>query len=242
MAQRKPGKQPGAEGTHPARIDDPGEILVHSPGRCEGSGADLAGGELGIESRQVFELPWIRPDVTEVRLERRRCCCGHEQKAAAPPEAIAPACYGRGVRALACYLAVYQHLPYERMAEVFADVLGMAVSVGALVSTVTDAGGPLKLFLEVTKDLLKEAPAVHLDETGARVQGSLLWVHVASTVLGPCSSATSHGAGRRSTRSASWGRWPASRSKTAGNPFALMTSFTPVQRAPRTRARDDRGG
>ena len=183
MAQRKPGKQPGAEGTHPARIDDPGEILVHSPGRCEGSGADLAGGELGIESRQVFELPWIRPDVTEVRLERRRCCCGHEQKAAAPPEAIAPACYGRGVRALACYLAVYQHLPYERMAELFADVLGIEVSVGALAAMVADAGGRLGLFLEVTKDLLRAAPAVHFDETGARVAGSLHWVHVASNAL-----------------------------------------------------------
>ena len=87
------------------------------------------------------------------------------------------------MRALACYLAVYQHLPYERMAELFSDVLGVEVSTGALVSMVTDAGGRLGLFLEVTKDLLREAPAVHFDETGARVKGSLHWVHVASTAL-----------------------------------------------------------
>jgi hypothetical protein len=87
------------------------------------------------------------------------------------------------VRALACYLAVYQHLPYERMAELFSDVLGMEISTGALAAIVTDAGGRLGLFLEVVKDLLVDAPAVHFDETGARVNASLHWVHVASSAL-----------------------------------------------------------
>ena len=183
-AQRKPGKQPGAEGKHLAQVADPDEVVVHSPGRCQGCGADLCDGELvGIETRQVFEVPRIAPYVIEHRLERRRCRCGHEQKATPPKEATAPACYGPGVRALACYLAIYQHLPYERMAELFSDVLGIEVSVGALVSMVTEAGGGLGVFLEVTKDLLRKAPAVHFDETGARVAGSLHWVHVASTAL-----------------------------------------------------------
>ncbi len=183
-AKRKPGKQPGAQGKHLSQVADPDEVVVHSPGRCEGCGADLKDGELvGIETRQVFEVPRILPNVIEHRLERRRCRCGCEQKAAPPIEATAPACYGPGVRALACYLAVYQHLPYERMAELFSDLLGMEVSVGALASMVTEAGGRLGLFLDVTKDLLKEAPAVHFDETGARVAGSLHWVHVASNAL-----------------------------------------------------------
>ena len=183
-AKRKPGKQPGAEGKHLAQVADPDDVIVHHPGLCKGCGADMADGELiDVETRQVFELPRARPFVTEHHLERRRCRCGCEQKAAPPPEATAPACYGPGVRALACYLAVYQHLPYERMAELFSDVLGMEVSVGALASMVSDAGGRLGCFLEVVKDLLKEAPAVHFDETGARVAGSLHWVHVASDAL-----------------------------------------------------------
>jgi transposase len=104
-------------------------------------------------------------------------------KAPAPPEATAPACYGPGVRALAVYLSVYQHVPYDRLAEIFADLLHMAVSVGAIKAMVREAGGGLGLFLDVVHDLLKDAPAVHFDETGGRVEGSLHWIHVASSSL-----------------------------------------------------------
>ncbi|MHB1511330.1 MAG: IS66 family transposase [Acidimicrobiales bacterium] len=78
---------------------------------------------------------------------------------------------------------MYQHLPYERMAELFSDVLGIGVSVGSLRAMVTEAGGALGLFSSVVRDLLKDAPAVHFDETGARVAARLAWVHVACSAL-----------------------------------------------------------
>lgn len=92
-------------------------------------------------------------------------------KAEAPDEATAPACYGYGVRALACYLAVHQHLPYDRMAQLFCDVLGIEVSVGALAQMVAEGGGLLGYFSDVVSDLLRDTPAVHFDETGGRVAG-----------------------------------------------------------------------
>jgi transposase len=183
-AKRRPGKQPGAEGKHLAQVADPDEVLTHAPAMCTDCGADLSGADVvSVERRQVFELPEVKAFVTEHRMERRRCACGCETKAAPPKEATAPACYGPGVRALAVYLAVHQHLPYDRMAQLFADVVGIEVSVGSLAQMVTEAGGALGLFSAVVRDLLQEAAAVHFDETGARVSGRLHWVHVASSAL-----------------------------------------------------------
>jgi len=133
------------------------------------------------ERRQVFELPEIRLVVTEHIAERRRCRCGCTTKAAFPRAAIAPACYGPSVRALAAYLAVHQHLPMDRMAQLFSDVLAAPVSVGALAQMITEAADATKPFLGATRNLLREAPAVHFDETGGRAVGRLHWVHSAST-------------------------------------------------------------
>ncbi len=182
--KRRPGKQPGDEGHHLAQVSDPDEVITHRPRRCPRCEGDLSEAEIvALERRQVFEVPQARAHVTEHRLAKVRCSCGAETKAPAPPEATAPACYGRGVRALAVYLSVYQHVPYDRLAEIFVDVLSMPVSVGAITAMVAEAGGGLGLFLDVVADLLKDAPAVHFDETGGRVEGSLHWIHVACTSL-----------------------------------------------------------
>jgi transposase len=61
-------------------------------------------------------------------------------KAEAPKEATASTCYGYGVRSLAVYLAVHQHLPYDRMTQLFSDFLGVDVRVGALAQMVAEAG------------------------------------------------------------------------------------------------------
>ena len=181
---RRQGKQPGAEGKHLAQVADPDEVIVHAPESCRSCGGALLDAEvIGVEVRQVFELPRMRAIVTEHQLERRRCACGCETKADPPREATAPACYGPGVRALVTYLAVYQHLPYDRLARLLADVLGIEVSVGAIAQMLGEAGGALGTFSEVIAELLKTAPAVHFDETGGRVAGRLQWIHVASTTL-----------------------------------------------------------
>jgi transposase len=184
QAKRRPGKQPGDEGHHLAQVSDPDEVLTHRPRRCPSCEGDLSEAEIvSVERRQVFEVPRTRAHVTEHQLVKLRCSCGRETKAPAPNEATAPACYGPGVRALAVYLSVYQHVPYDRLAEIFTDVLATPVSVGAIKAMVAEAGGGLGLFLDVVAALLKDAPAVHFDETGGRVEGSLHWVHVASTSL-----------------------------------------------------------
>jgi transposase len=181
---RRPGKQPGAPGAHLARVPDPDEVAVHAPERCGGCGGDLTLAPVtGVEARQVFDLPEVRLRSIEHRAERRRCACGQVTAGVFPAQARAAACYGPGVRALGAYLAVGQHLPVERAAELLAHALGASVSAGTLAGLLGEAALGLGGFVERVREQLRAAPVAHFDETGARVAGRLRWAHSVSTGL-----------------------------------------------------------
>lgn len=180
--RRRPGKQPGDPGHRLVPVGQPDSTVEHVPERCERCGADLCSAEvLGHEVRQVFDLPELRPLVTEHRAERRRCRCGAVSTGGFPSEATAPTCYGPGVRALLTYLVCGQHLPIERATEVLEECSGITVSTGFAASLITEAGEGLTGFTEAVGDALRQSPVLHVDETGARVAGRLGWVHSAST-------------------------------------------------------------
>jgi transposase len=179
---RRPGKQPGAPGAHLAQVATPDEVALYAPDRCGGCDADLADAPVvGVEARQVFDLPALRLGVVEHRAQRRRCACGSTTAAAFPNHVRAAACYGPGIRALVCYLCVHQHLPVDRAAQLLADVLGAPVATGTLAAVVGEGAARLAGFIEVVRERLAAAPVAHFDETGARVAGRLHWVHSAST-------------------------------------------------------------
>lgn len=181
---RRPGGQPGSEGHHLAQVAEPDRLVVHEPERCAGCGESLAGAELvGVERRQVFDLPpEIRLEVCEHRAQRRRCrCCGRVSVGAFPELLRAPAQYGPQLRALVCYLACYQHLPYERIARLLADCHGASLSTGTLQAIVAQGAAALEPFLDEVRGQLAGSAVLHLDETGARAAGRLHWVHEAAT-------------------------------------------------------------
>jgi transposase len=180
----RPGKQPGAPGAHLAQVADPDQVVVHRPERCGGCGGDLTlAPVVGVEVRQVFDLPQVRLWVCEHRAERRACACGRVTAGVFPGLARAAACYGPGVRGLATYLMVGHHLPVERAAQVLDDGLGAGCSAGMLGGLLPQAAQGLGGFVERVCDLLRRAQVAHFDQTGARVAGRLHWVHSASTPL-----------------------------------------------------------
>lgn len=179
---RKPGGQHGHEGHRLERVEHPDEVIVHTPVLCGGCGNDLAGGDLvGEEARQVFDLLPVRLTVSEHRCQRRRCGCGHVTGAAFPAGVGAPTQYGPRVRALAVYLTVAQHLPYQRAATLLGDWLGAPLSPATLVAFVKDGAADLGEFLDRVHRQIIDSPVVHFDETGARAGGRLRWLHCAST-------------------------------------------------------------
>ena len=181
-SDRAPGKQPGDPGFTLRQVQDPDEVIIHRPGACGGCGASLRRAPVtSVEARQVFDLPAVTLRVVEHRLQHRRCRCGATTMAQVPDQVGAPAQYGPRVRAVGAYLVGYQHLPYERACETLADLLGVGLSVGTLVSVLTRTSDRLAPFLQVVRDRIAAAPVAHFDETGLRVDAGTAWVHSAST-------------------------------------------------------------
>ena len=181
---RRQGKQPGGPGAHLARAAHPDRTVVHSPSACGCCGAGLGDAPIsGRESRQVYDLPERRAEVTEHVAERRRCECGTETRADFPAEATAPACFGPAVRAAGLYLMVRHHIPVARAAEILTDLLGVPVSTGFLASLSGEAADGLENFIDDLRDALANGPVAGADETSVRVAGSKWWFHVCCTAL-----------------------------------------------------------
>jgi transposase len=179
---RSAGKQAGSKGFRLEPRSDPDEIVVHTPQACASCGGDLAGAPvIGQERRQVFDLPPIQLVAVEHRAQRRACGCGAVTTAAFPAEASAPTCYGPGVAALGTYLLARQHLPVQRAAEAMTDCFGAPVSTGWLATLLPAAEEALTGFTATVRERLRAAPVAHFDETGARADGKLHWIHVAAT-------------------------------------------------------------
>lgn len=179
---RKPGGQPGHPGSALALVDDPNERKRHEPGPCAGCGASLTDAtEVGLERRQVFDLPPITVRVTEHQLIARRCACGATTCGQAPDGVTAPVQYGPRITAIILYLYVGQFLSKKRTAQALAELFGTPVSDGTVAAVTRRAADRLEAFLTRVGDRIAAAEVAGFDETGLRVAGTLHWVHCART-------------------------------------------------------------
>ncbi|HSS26268.1 MAG TPA: IS66 family transposase [Mycobacterium sp.] len=179
---RKPGGQPGHPGSTLALVEDPNERKRHEPGPCAGCGASLAEApEVGMERRQVFDLPPLTVRVTEHQLIARRCACGATTCGTAPGGVTAPVQYGPRITAIVLYLYVGQFLSKKRTAAALAELFGTPVCEATVATMTKRAADGLDEFLDQVTDRIAASEVAGFDETGLRVAGRLHWVHCART-------------------------------------------------------------
>ena len=137
--RRKSGKKPGGQLGHRGEtlhlVATPDEVVEHRPAVCAGcqTPLDETASVVLYERRQVRDLPPVRLLVREHRALHVRCPqCEQVSVGPFPAEASSRAQYGPRLRALAVYLLEQQLIPYARVRELFADLLGAPVSVGTL--------------------------------------------------------------------------------------------------------------
>jgi len=182
--QKKSGGQPGHTGYTLKMVEHPEHIEVHTVNQC--SHCHCALEEVKVddyEKRQIFDIPRVRIEVTEHQAEIK-CCpqCGEVNKAAFPEGITQPVQYGPEIKAQAVYFNQYQLLPLERTGEVFEALYGQALSDGTILEACQEVAERVEPGnAAIKKHLTEKEETVHFDETGARVEGKLAWLHSAST-------------------------------------------------------------
>jgi transposase len=182
---RRPGKQPGTGGATLPLVDDPDQTLYCDLDRCGDCGSDLSGAPVArVERRQVTDIaPPPPPYVTEYRIITRTCpCCAAQRSGTAPAGVSARAQYGPRVLAAAAELTCAHYLPVGRAAALLATLTGVTASVGFVAGVRGRAGRLLEqAFLPRVRELLRTVGVLHADETPARADGALEYVHIAAT-------------------------------------------------------------
>ncbi len=181
---KKAGGQLGHRGETLRLVAQPDQVVEHRPAHCPQCQTPLAQAPVvHYERRQVQDLPpAVRLQVREHQALHVRCpTCAHVSVGAFPAEAPSRAQYGVRVRALAVSLVEHQHLPLGRVQQLLADLVGMRLARGTLVSWIQQAARVLEPVEHQIKAALLRAPVLHHDETGVRRAGRLAWAHVTST-------------------------------------------------------------
>lgn len=189
--KRKAGGQKGHEGHTLKRVANPDKTEICSVATCKHCGQSLNDAPISdYESRQVFDLPPGRIEITEYQAEIKACpACDRLNSACFPEGVTQPVQYGSRIKSQLVYL-MNQHpfdrlrtplLPYERTCEIISDLYGHPISPGTLFNTNQACFDALEGAVLEIKAQLTTSETVHFDESGFRVEGKGQWLHSVST-------------------------------------------------------------
>lgn len=183
--EKKSGGQEGHKGTTLKKSENPDFTETHKASDVCDCGNKLNNVEVsGRESRQVFDIPEPKIEITEHIVDVKICpVCGNTHKGMFPEDVKAPVQYGSKIKTLISYFVVYQLLPYNRTAQLFKDIFKIPLSEGTIKNTLTECKDSLSPEVERIKSELKNSPLIHADETGLYVDEKRWWLHVASNDL-----------------------------------------------------------
>jgi transposase len=182
-SDKKPGGQKGHEGTTLKRVSNPDKKIFHNIENCSKCGKDLKKTKsMGVEKRQVFELPQPKLEVIEYIIDIKHCKkCGTITKGNFPEGVTKSVQYGKNLQTLIVYLINVQLIPYKRVAETIFALTNHKISIGTIKNIIERFDKKLRLEKEKIKIAIKEEPVINTDETGLFVDKQRQWLHVTST-------------------------------------------------------------
>lgn len=132
---------------------------------------------------QVWEIPAIKPHVTEYQLEGGRCNCCKKRSTAQLPVGVPNGMLGARAQATASYLTGNCRLSRRQTEEIFHTAFGLKISLGTVSNTETNVSEILEKPYEEAKLSVLRAPVINADETGHQESNIRCWIWVFATPL-----------------------------------------------------------
>lgn len=160
----------------------PDQIISHMPSNCEHcphyrqclASAQIC--ETRNEVDAVVQVTLIQHNVLGVN-----CNMHHEYRQGRFPKGLnAYMQYGNNLKALAIALNTVGAVSLGRTSDILRGVFGISITPATIGSMVHRAASSSDRALEKIKAGLRSSDLLHGDETGARTEGKLQWIHVLS--------------------------------------------------------------
>jgi transposase len=182
VAGQKPtGGQKGHTGSTLRKSATPDKIVIHGvPELCQACQKQLPSAYVA-ETRQVFDLPEIRYEVTEHQTMQTVCSCGHVHTGEFPVGVNAAVQYGPRAQAAMVHLNQNHVVPLQRTAALMKDFFGLPVSQATVVKAALASAEILQPTVDAIGQAAVSSAVLNADETGGRVAKKLHWLHVLAT-------------------------------------------------------------
>lgn len=158
------------------------------PSQCRRCGDELSGEDAQPLRHQVWELPEIKPHITEYQQHRLTCPCCNTTTCAPLPEGVPRGQSGPRLVAFTALLMAYFRQSKRRTAEFLQSLLGQPCSTGLTVKHQNIAAAALASAYDELAAQLPQQRRLGIDETPTKEasQKSWLWTFVAEkfTVFG----------------------------------------------------------
>ena len=189
---KKSGGQKGNNGNSKKMSKTPDKIVDCRPCACEDCGSSLRDTEgTVVDKRQEIDIPPIKLEITEYRLQSAICPNCQKGNLGKYPENISSnSQFGVNIKSFVTYLNIKHKVPFKRLTEIFEDMLNTKISEGSIENSLEQLKNKsLNLYQEIL-DTIKKERWTGSDETGIHVNGKKWWLWVWQNVKGSYYAAT----------------------------------------------------
>jgi transposase len=177
-SKRKRGGQPGHKKHERPLIptEDCNRVKPLKPTECRRCGEKLSGSDPEPLRHQVWELPEIKPHVTEYQRHRLTCRCCGETTCAELPVGVPQGQSGPRLMAFVALLMAYYRQSKRRTAEFLGALLGQPCCPALTVKMQNQVTTALRPSYEALAAQLPAQEQLSIDETGTKEENGKAWL------------------------------------------------------------------